>query len=90
MTDDSCWLLSIPRPRSEDVLGGKYWYHLQIDTWLDGPADLLGGWLLRQTHDVELVYKTYKDIESLCRDINAITITAEEKGELGKALCTVL
>ena len=69
VTEDHCWLLSIPLPDSRN----KPWFHLMIDSWLLGPAlqvPVLWTSLFTTEHLNEPAVKGYDDVVDLCRMID--------------------
>jgi len=67
---DSTWLVSVPRPAGTK---GKAFYHILVDPWLEGNAELGFGWIIRlqlkekaALGNIEAIEDWIREIETVC------------------------
>jgi Beta-lactamase superfamily domain len=59
---DSSWLFQVPRP---DSSGGKRFFNIVIDPWLQGPQSDVASWFSQQWHAEESAVQTIPDVQNL-------------------------
>ncbi|KAK2009468.1 hypothetical protein LZ32DRAFT_414926 [Colletotrichum eremochloae] len=82
---DTTWLVSVPRPA---VSKGKTFYHILVDPWLKGHADVVFSWIIRLQLKEKAALDSIEAVEDWIREIETVCGTAE--GEHGRWLDAVL
>ncbi|CAI6339756.1 unnamed protein product [Periconia digitata] len=70
---DTSWLLQIPRPSSAVKHGGRIYYNILIDPWLQGPQSDVARWFSQQWHAIESAVKDIAEVEELAKQIEILS-----------------
>ncbi|KHN98296.1 uncharacterized protein MAM_04057 [Metarhizium album ARSEF 1941] len=63
------WLLSLPRPWVEQKQSGRAYFHIVLEPWLVGPADLVGSWFIHIELPSAPAFPTADAVEAVARQI---------------------
>ncbi|KAF4454259.1 hypothetical protein F53441_3260 [Fusarium austroafricanum] len=69
LNGDNSWLMSFPRPESEQAETGKIFYHLAFEPWLKGPALVFNQWIVHIARTENSGIAAFADLENLIREI---------------------
>ncbi|KAJ4258190.1 hypothetical protein NW762_008336 [Fusarium torreyae] len=69
LNGDNSWLMSFPRPKSEQEATGKSYYHVAFEPWLKGAAHVLNKWFVHIAMVEDPEISTFEALEDLVRDI---------------------
>ncbi|KAF1813889.1 hypothetical protein P152DRAFT_448274 [Eremomyces bilateralis CBS 781.70] len=78
---DSSWLLQIPRPASARRHGGRVYYNILVDPWLDGPQSDVASWFSRQWHATPSKVKSILEVEELVMRVETFARKARDMKE---------
>lgn len=63
------WLLSFPRPCADQKESGRAYFHIVLEPWLVGPADLVGSWFIHLDLPSAPALPTADAVEAAARQI---------------------
>ena len=69
---DTSWLLQIPRPDSAVKHGGRFYYNILIDPWLQGGQSDVASWFSQQHHAIPSAVGSIAEVEELAREIEVL------------------
>ncbi|KAF2637419.1 hypothetical protein P280DRAFT_407204 [Massarina eburnea CBS 473.64] len=69
---DTSWLLQLPRPSSAVKHGGRIYYNILIDPWLQGPQSDVARWFSQQWHAVESAVQSIAEVEEMARNMEIL------------------
>ncbi|KAL4731773.1 hypothetical protein ACLX1H_000758 [Fusarium chlamydosporum] len=72
LNGDNSWLMSFPRPGTEQAATGKVFYHVAFEPWLKGPADVISSWLVHIKRVKYPEIPTFESLENAIREIERV------------------
>ncbi|EFQ31511.1 hypothetical protein CGRA01v4_11109 [Colletotrichum graminicola] len=78
MNGDTTWLVSVPRPAGTK---GKAFYHILVDPWLEGHAEVGFGWVVRLQLKEKAALDSIEAIEDWIREIETVCGTTDGEHE---------
>ncbi|KAM5342773.1 hypothetical protein ACJ41O_013739 [Fusarium nematophilum] len=69
LNGDNSWLMSFPRPQSEQVSVGKAFYHVVFEPWLKGSTSVFSPWLVKLTMSADPAIPDPEAIQGVIQEI---------------------
>ncbi|OAA41344.1 hypothetical protein NOR_05422 [Metarhizium rileyi] len=66
------WLMSFPRPQADQQQSGRAYFHIVLEPWLVGPADLVASWFIHIDLPSSPAFPTAHAVEAVARHIEEL------------------
>ena len=83
LNGDNGWLMSFPRPPSEQATSGKTYYHVVFEPWLGEPITVLSPWFLHFSLTENPEFPDAAAVEAIVEEIEAVAGKRSSRGREG-------